>query len=131
MKIDFQTRKATGEREEKALTLYGYFWTMFALGKGKVGDLWYFVSIATLFGVFNIPLELLPVAAIGFIVGTVIIGIILTKKFIAQKEQEVATKVNPVFVEILERLENIEQQIIETNGNRAKIYKGKATQKIQ
>ncbi|MBI4162668.1 MAG: hypothetical protein HY513_03215 [Candidatus Aenigmarchaeota archaeon] len=123
MKIDFQTRKEAGEKKEKALNWYGYIWTMFSLGKGKVGDLWYFVSIATLFGVFNIPLELLPAAAVVFIIGTVIIGIILTKKFIAQKEQEVATKINPVFMEIIGRLERIENQLNQTNGHKTRAYK--------
>ncbi len=120
MKIDFQSKK-NSEKEEKALNWYGYFWTMFSLGKGKVGDLWYFVSIATLFGVFNIPLALLPIAAVVFIIVTVIIGIVLTKKFIAQKEQEVATKINPVFMEIINRLEKIENQVIATNGHKPKV----------
>ena len=121
MKIDFQTKKnATGEKQEKALTLYGYVWTMFCLGKGKVGDLWYFVSIATLFGVFKIPLELLPAVAVAFVVVTVIFGIILTKKFIAQKEQDVATRINPVFMEIISRLEKIEEKV---EANNKKNYK--------
>ena len=114
MKIDFQKNRNVGMKQEKALTFYGYFWTMFTLGKGKVGDLWYFVSIATLFGVFNIPLSLLPVAAVIFIVFTVLLGILLTKKFIAQKEQEVATQINPVFMDIIERLERLERRLDKT-----------------
>lgn len=123
MKIDFQTKKNAAEgKQEKALTLYGYFWTMFCLGKGKVGDLWYFVSIATLFGVFKIPLELLPITAIAFVVGAILFGIILTKKFIAQKEQDVATRINPVFMEIISRLEKIEEKV-DANKSKAKNYK--------
>ena len=112
MKIDFQKDKdKMGEKQNNALTIYGYFWTMFSLGKGKVGDLWYFVSIATLFGVFKISTDFLLITAIGFVIGTTMLGIILTKKHVAQKEQDVATRINPVYMEILDRLERIEKQL--------------------